>query len=81
MKKGKRYSEVLRELEEIIERLGRGEVPIDDLEETIKAASEKIRHLRQRLKATEAEITRVLDLIEEGRDTSGPDQNPETEPD
>lgn len=65
-KKGKGYSEVLRELEETIERMGKGEVPIDELEETIRQASEKIRFLRERLKATEAEVTRVLAEIEQG---------------
>ncbi len=75
MKKGKRYSEVFRELEEIIDRMGRGDVPIDELEETIKAASDKISYLRQRLRATEVEITRVLARIDESSDgTPGPDR-------
>lgn len=72
MKKPKGYSAVLRELEETLERMNRGDVPIDELEETIRSAATKIRYLRERLKATEAEITRVLGEIE-----GGPDVPPE----
>jgi exodeoxyribonuclease VII small subunit len=68
-KKTRGYAEVLRELEETIEKMGRGDIPIDELEDTVKSASEKIRYLRERLRATEMEITRVLGEIE--RDTSG----------
>jgi exodeoxyribonuclease VII small subunit len=64
MKKTKGYSEVLRELEETIERMNRGEIPIDALEDTVKSAAQKIRFLKDRLKATEAEITKVLKEIE-----------------
>jgi exodeoxyribonuclease VII small subunit len=64
MKKAKGYSDVLKELEETLERMNRGEIPIDELEETIKSAAQKIRYLRDRLKATEAEIVKVLREIE-----------------
>lgn len=43
-----------------------GDIPIDELEETIKSAAGKIRYLKERLKATEAEITKVLREIEDG---------------
>jgi exodeoxyribonuclease VII small subunit len=65
-KKPKGYSEVLRELEETLEKMNRGDIPIDELEETIKSAAGKIRYLKERLKATEAEITKVLREIEDG---------------
>jgi exodeoxyribonuclease VII small subunit len=64
MKKAKGYSDVLKELEETLERMNRGEIPIDELEETIKSAAQKIRYLRDKLKATEAEIVKVLREIE-----------------
>ena len=64
MKKAKRYSDVLKELEETLERMNRGEIPIDELEEAIKSAAQKIRYLRDKLKATEAEIVKVLREIE-----------------
>ena len=65
-KKPKGYSEVLRELEETLEKMNRGDIPIDELEETIKSAAGKIRSLKESLKATEAEITKVLREIEDG---------------
>jgi exodeoxyribonuclease VII small subunit len=64
MKKAKGYSDVLKELEETLERMNRGEIPIDELEEAIKLAAQKIRYLRDKLKATEAEIVKVLREIE-----------------
>jgi exodeoxyribonuclease VII small subunit len=64
MKKAKGYSDVLKELEETLELMNRGEIPIDDLEEAIKSAAQKIRYLRDKLKATEAEIVKVLREIE-----------------
>ncbi len=65
MKKTKRYSEVLRELEGTLERMNRGEVPIDELEREVKNAAEKIRFLRKILRSTQAEVTKVLKEIEE----------------
>jgi exodeoxyribonuclease VII small subunit len=64
MKKTKGYSDVLKELEETLERMNRGEIPIDELETAIKSAAQKIRYLRDKLKATEAEIVKVLREIE-----------------
>jgi exodeoxyribonuclease VII small subunit len=65
MKKAKGYSEVLRELEETLERMSRGEIPIDELEEAVKSSAQKIRFLKEKLKATEAEITKVLKDMED----------------
>jgi exodeoxyribonuclease VII small subunit len=64
MKKAKGYSDVLKELEETLELMNRGEIPIDELETAIKSAAQKIRYLRDKLKATEAEIVKVLREIE-----------------
>jgi exodeoxyribonuclease VII small subunit len=64
MKKTKGYSDVLKDLEDTLERMNRGEIPIDELEEAIKSAARKIRYLRDKLKATEAEIVKVLREIE-----------------
>jgi exodeoxyribonuclease VII small subunit len=65
MKKAKGYTDVLRELEEMLDRMNRGEIPIDELEDVVKSAAQKIRFLRDRLKATEAEITKVLSELED----------------
>jgi exodeoxyribonuclease VII small subunit len=80
MKKTGRYSEVLRELEETLEKMNRGEVPIDELEETVKGAAKKIQHLRQVLRSTQKEVAKILGDIEsdqapadEGRAPAGGD--------
>lgn len=65
MKKTSRYSEVLREVEETLEKMSRGEVPIDELEETVKTSAKKIQYLRQVLRSTQTEITKILKDIEE----------------
>jgi len=64
MKKAKGYSAVLRELEDTLDKMNKGEIPIDDLEDAVKSSAQKIRFLRERLRATEAEITKVLREIE-----------------
>lgn len=65
MKKDKSYSEVLKDLEETLDKMNKGSIPIDKLETTVKSAAEKIKFLRQKLRSTEAEITKVLHDIEE----------------
>jgi exodeoxyribonuclease VII small subunit len=64
MKKAKNYSQVLQELEETLEKMNRGEITIDNLEAEVKSAAEKITFLRRKLKATEAEITKILQDID-----------------
>lgn len=64
MKKAKGYSAVLHELEDTLDKMNKGEIPIDDLEDAVKSSAQKIRFLRERLRATEAEITKVLREIE-----------------
>lgn len=73
MKKTSRYSEVLKDLEETLEKMSRGDVPIDELEDTVKAAAKKIQYLRQVLRSTQTEVTKVLKDIEEG-ESSGADR-------
>jgi exodeoxyribonuclease VII small subunit len=69
--KKKGYSETLKELETLIERMHKGEIPIDQLSITVKQAAEMIAFLRKHLKASEAEITSVLKGLEEDTDTHG----------
>jgi len=63
--KKKGYSETLQELEAIIERMHKGEIPIDQLGANVKQAADMIAFLREKLKNTEAEITTVLKGLEE----------------
>ncbi|HNR49990.1 MAG TPA: exodeoxyribonuclease VII small subunit [Deltaproteobacteria bacterium] len=66
MKKAKRYSDVLKELEDTLEKMNRGEIPIDELQNSVKEAAGKIQYLRQILRSTQAEVTKILKEIEEG---------------
>ncbi len=75
MKKGKSYSEVLQELEETLEMMNRGDIPIDRLEATVTSAAEKIRFLRRKLQSTEAEITKVLKDLEDADLAGGTGQD------
>ncbi len=63
--KSKKYSEMLGELETIVEKMNRGEIAIDDLGSTVKDAARLIKALNQRLSATETEIARVFDELED----------------
>jgi len=67
--KKKGYSETLKDLEAVIERMHKGEIPIDQLGDTVKQAADMIAFLRHRLKATEAEITTILRGLEEDADS------------
>jgi len=70
--KKKGYSETLKDLEAIIERMHKGEIPIDQMGITVKQAADLIAFLRKHLKATEAEITTILKGLEEDADTREP---------
>ncbi len=63
--KKKTYSDTLMELEAIVEKMNRGDIPVDKLAESVKVASEMIKFLRQSLRATETEIAEVLKSIDE----------------
>lgn len=63
--KKKTYSDTLLELEAIVEKMNRGDIPVDKLAESVKAASEMIKFLRQSLMATETEIAEVLKSIDD----------------
>lgn len=64
--KKKTYSETLNDLEKIVERMNKGEIPIDQLGINVKQAAEMIAFLRTNLKATETEITTILKGLEDG---------------
>lgn len=74
--KKRTYSEVMKDLETVVERMHKGEIPIDQLGESVKTAAEMIRFLRQNLKATEAEITAILKGLEDEAPLSTEDTQP-----
>ena len=63
MKKPKNYSAVLQELEQTLDKMNKGDIPIDKLEEEVRSAAEKIKFLRNKLHSTEAEITKIIQEI------------------
>ena len=63
--KKKTYSDTISELEAIVEKMNRGDIPVDKLAESVKVASEMIKFLRQSLRATETEIAEVLKSMDE----------------
>jgi len=63
--KKKSYSETLKDLEAIIERMQKGDVPIDQLGTNVKQAADMIAFLRTSLKTTEVEIAGILKGLEE----------------
>ncbi len=60
-----KYSKMLRELQEIVDRLSRDDCPVDDLEELVQRASELITILRKRLAKTEESVKGMLTGIGE----------------
>jgi len=66
MKRGKTYSEIFKELEGIVEKMDKGDVPIDELGDTVKKAVNMLKSLKKRLKTTEMEITEIFKEIEDG---------------
>ncbi|HEY9161690.1 MAG TPA: exodeoxyribonuclease VII small subunit [Desulfomonilia bacterium] len=64
--KKKTYSEILRELEALVEKMNSGDIPVDRLAETVKSASEMIKTLKKSLKSTEVEIAEILKSIDDG---------------
>ncbi|MDR1056378.1 MAG: exodeoxyribonuclease VII small subunit [Prevotellaceae bacterium] len=64
-KKEKSYCEALSEIEEIINRLERGDIDIDEISKEVKLASELIKLCKLKLHATEEELNNILDNKED----------------
>jgi exodeoxyribonuclease VII small subunit len=64
--KKKTYSEILRDLEVLVEKMNTGDIPVDKLAESVKSASEMIKTLKKSLKSTEVEIAEILKSIDDG---------------
>jgi exodeoxyribonuclease VII small subunit len=62
--KKKTYSDVLKELESIVEKMNKGDIPVDKLGETVKSASDMIRYLKGSLDAAQVEINEILRNID-----------------
>lgn len=60
MKKGMKYEEAMRELEQIVARMENGEPDIDTLAAQLKTAQELIKYCKDKLTKTDEEIKKIL---------------------
>lgn len=63
------YSEAMAQLEEIVGRIDRGEVDVDELAGAVQRAVALVRMCRERLRSTQAEVEQALREMEEDRAT------------
>jgi exodeoxyribonuclease VII small subunit len=69
--KAPRYGEAAAELETILQEIETGEVDIDDLTRKVERAAELIRLCRDKLRATEVRVKKIVD--EMASDAPAPD--------
>lgn len=55
-----RYEEALDKLQDIVGRLERKEIQIDELPKTVREAKDLVAFCREKLDRTEAEISRII---------------------
>lgn len=58
------YSQMLTELQEIVDSVSRDHCPVDELEEKVQRAGQLIKTLRKRLKKTEKSVSEMLTEID-----------------
>lgn len=63
-KKEKSYTDSIKELEEILERIESGDLDVDVLSSEVKKASELIKNCKEKLYKTDEEIKKILDKID-----------------
>lgn len=56
------YAEAIKELEQILERLRSGEVPINELTPTVKRANELVEECRRQLTITREELEKITEV-------------------
>jgi exodeoxyribonuclease VII small subunit len=59
------YNEALQELETILERIQDQDLDVDYLSSNVKRASELLRLCKQKLRATETDVEKILREMEE----------------
>ncbi len=58
------YSQMLAELQKIVDSVSRDDCPVDDLEKKVQRAGVLIKTLRERLKKTEISVSEMLTEID-----------------
>ena len=65
MEKKINYTDAIRELETIVNEIEEGEISIDILSEKVKRAAELIKICKEKLSATEEDVSRILEDLKE----------------
>lgn len=60
-KKNIKYSEAVKEIENILQHLEEEELDVDQLADKVKRATELIQFCKDKLKNTEEEVNKILD--------------------
>ncbi len=66
------YSQAVSRLEEILERLERGEVDIDELSTMVQEAAELVSLCRRKLTQAEMQVRRITERLEREGEQPGP---------
>ncbi|WP_026464902.1 exodeoxyribonuclease VII small subunit [Adhaeribacter aquaticus] len=62
------YQEALDELTDIISRLESESIPIDELAQKVKRASELIQYCQSKLTSTDSEVKKIISQLEDKSD-------------
>mgnify|MGYP001050302103 CR=1 FL=1 len=60
-----KYSEAFEELQQIVADIEDGEISVDELSLKVKRASELIKICKEKLTATETDVSKILEDLEE----------------
>ena len=59
------YTDAFAELQQIVSEIEHGQISVDELSKKVKRASVLIKICREKLTATEADVTQILKELEE----------------
>ncbi len=65
MPKEPKYTEAFEELQQIVADIEDGEISVDELSVKVKRASELIKICKDKLSATDSDIAKILENLEE----------------
>lgn len=78
-RKSASFEEQMKELNRLVDEVGREDCPLDELESKVKRAAELIGDLRSRLAATEMSVKNILDGLSDSAGASDPLDDDEDE--
>lgn len=65
MSEQKNYTEAFEELQQIVSEIEHGQISVDELSQKVKRATLLIKICREKLTATEADVSQILRDLEE----------------